>query len=276
MKFFNFLFLLLLISYGGCNELGPGFGIKSPGNTYPTNLYSEWEYNTKYTIQYYDSIGNIIDTETIELGNSVVRVTKTSDTVGTYKNLIKFESYDVSTPWNKGYNWYSNNESEFLIIAYLNAGSAQSITPKVGHKKYLTHDEFKSLINFSEHSYLALPTDESSDSILYFDPPRRVLAYPLSVNRRWIELINPWYRERYVDKNETLEFNGQPVNCFKIKIDWNEFRNIEFNDYISLELGLIKREIISDSVLFISDPNYPDSGIFGRIYQVSDLIRMEK
>jgi hypothetical protein len=33
------------------------------------------------------------------------------------------------------------------------------------------------------------------DSILYYEIPRQVLAYPLSLNKRWVELEYPWYEK---------------------------------------------------------------------------------
>ncbi len=273
-KILFYIPVLALYLFPGCNDNGMGF-IPVNNNIYPAKLNMEWEYNTVLIVEYYDSTGNISNTDTTFSENTLVRVVSTNEVLGTYRNLIKFESYDVSTPENKGYNWYSNTDSGLVSIAYTNPGSSQLVIPKINGKKHLTLEEFKSLINSPEQNYFSSPSKIISDSVQYYEIPRRVLAYPLTVNKRWVELILPWYRERYVDKMVNVNFNGQPINCYEIKIDWPTFNNIELNDYVSLNEGLVRREIISDSIMITSEVS-PDSGGFGNVYTVSNLVRINR
>jgi hypothetical protein len=99
-----------------------------------------------------------------------------------------------------------------------------------------------------------------------------VLAYPLSTGATWVELYTPFYRERYVNNYVWTNAINQQFGCYEIKVKWPGFR-IEFNDYVSLEAGLIKRDIIADS-LEITTPENPDGiGLFTKTSTISTLIR---
>lgn len=239
---------------------------------YPTELGNEWEYNTKMTIEYYDTSGNIIDQETLDLGNTIVKIIKENDTLGIYKNLVKFECYDLQTQNYKNYNWYSNSDSGLTIIAYSNAGSSQWVWPKINSQRYITIKELLSIIKSPDLDIFTFSTSNTMDSIYYYEIPRQVLAYPLTINKRWVELVYPWYRERYVARIFQEIFQGQALRCYVIKVYWSDY-DIEINDYISLEKGLIKREILADSII-ISDPISPDSGGFGRFSSYSNLVKI--
>ncbi|HSP88885.1 MAG TPA: hypothetical protein VLN45_12180 [Ignavibacteriaceae bacterium] len=267
------LSILMSVLISGCKDLGQGVDIPPNQNKYPANLNMEWEYVTTRIIEYYDTLGNISNTDTTLLGNTIIKVIGINDTLATLSNLIKFESYDISTPENKNYCWYSNSDTGFIAIAYLNPGSTQFVLPKTKEKPYLTFDELSAIINSTEQNLFPLTSKVFSDSVQYYEIPRKVLAYPLSINKRWIELILPFYRERYVDGMVNINFNGQSINCYKVKVDW-EYK-IELNDFINLNDGLVKREIVADSIMFTSEIN-PDSGGFGNIIDISNLVRFTR
>jgi len=271
MKKIIFVFVLVFFTFlVSCNE-------DEPINTttlkkYPTKANMEWEYTTATILDYYDTLGHIINTETFDYGNTIVKIIDTDVSLGIYSNLIKFECYDVQTSNSKSYNWYSNSDTAFKLIAYSNAGSSQLVYPKVRNRRYLTLEELHLMIKLTNPVIPAFLNLNPVDSILYYEIPRQVLAYPLSLNKRWVELEYPWYRERYVSKVVQVMFQGQALRCFVIKVDWPDF-DIEINDYISLDKGLIEREILADSII-ITEPISPDSGRFGRISTNSNLVRL--
>ena len=266
--FISILFVFcLLISCGDDNPTN-----NSGVEKYPTKLNMEWEYNTNTVIEYYDTLGNIIDSDNLDIGNTIAKIINTKETLNSYKNLVKFECYDVQTLNNKNYDWYANSDSGLFLVAYSNAGSTQWVIPKINSSRYLTIDELFSIIKSPAPDFLTSSTSNPMDSIIYYTIPRQALAYPLTINKSWIELVYPWYRERYVEKIVTEFFQGQPVKCYIIKVNWSGY-DIEINDYISLEKGLIKREILADSVI-ITTPANPESGGFGRISSYSNLVRI--
>jgi hypothetical protein len=261
------IFICLLIS---CSEDNPTNS--SETKKYPTRLNMEWEYSTIMIIEYYNSIGYIADKETLDLGNTIVKIVNTNDSLGVYSKLVKFESYDVLTANQKKYDWYSNSDSGLTLIAYSNAGATQPVIPKIHGKRYITFRELISIIESPEPGIFSFSISSPTDSIYFYEVPRQALAYPLKLNKRWVELVYPWYRERYVEKVVSKFFQGQATKCYVVKVDWQGF-DIEFNDYISLDKGLMKRQILADSII-ITDPSHPDSGGFGRISNYSNLVRL--
>lgn len=241
---------------------------------YPTKLNNEWEYNTVFSFEYYDSTGNIDSASIIDLGNTICKITNINDSIGNFSKLILFEEYDVATPDYVHKTWYVNADSGLYSVAYSNPGASQIIIPKQNPKSL---EFFKQLIkSIGVSPNLNFNSDYSnqlSDSIQYYTYPRKVLAYPIKIGSQWIELIKPFYRSRFISKQEIININGTDYNCFKVEADWG--RNLIFNDYIDLSAGLIKREIISDSLEIIS-PNSPDPEGYLKISSVSELVRLTK
>jgi hypothetical protein len=266
------VFLISLFLVFGCSEDNP----TNPSETgkYPTELNMQWEYSSTMIIEYYNSIGYIADKETLDLGNTIVRIININDSLDAYYELVKFESYDLLTSDQKKSDWYSNSDSGLTLIAYSNAGATQPVIPKIQGKRYITFNELISIIESPEHGIFSFSTSSPTDSIYYYEIPRRALAYPLTVNKRWVELVYLWYRERYVEKIVQGFFQGEATKCYVVKVNWPGF-DIAFNDYISLDKGLMKREILADSII-ITDPSNPDSGGFGRISNYSNLVRLVK
>ena len=270
MKYLSSFFLILLcLSVIGCKDSGTQVqGTGSP--TYPTSLNNEWEYQTVTTISYYNHSGGIDSTSSENSDNAIIKVIKTNDSLKNYKGLVKFESYEKLSPNNITYSWYQNSDTSFITIAYFNP-SDRTIEPKRNsNNHYLTIAEFKKM-NYLILPEFGKPEKTLSDSIQYYDIPRKVLAYPLSTSATWVELYTPFYRERYVNNYVQTTAISQQFGCYEIKVRWPGFR-IEFNDYVSLNSGLIKREIISDSVQYTSGDN-PDDGRFSKIHTTTTLIR---
>jgi hypothetical protein len=264
------LFILLLTILGllifkGCDVCStyPTAQLK-----YPAKTGNQWEYHTTMTIEYYDSSGNISSVETLDFGNTIVKIESANDTLNGEPHFILFTSYDLSTPENIHKSWYANPDSGFYIIAYSNAGSSQPVLPKGMN---LNHQAIASIIN-SKSMQLFIPvsfTNNLSDSVLYFNPPRKVLKYPLIIDSRWLELEYPFYRERFVNEKENIEVPAGIFNCFKVESDLD--LDLIFTDYISLTDGLIRRFVFADSA-GISTIGDPDPISFARITTLSELV----
>lgn len=272
MKNIIFLPLSILIISINCKDLGPGFDF--PDSKYPVKLNMEWEYITTMTVGYYDSLGNIINYDTVFTANVISRITGVNDTIGVYNNLIRFEAFDLSFPNIKQTFWYWNTNSNFSIIAYHNAGIAPWVLPKQSNSKTIfTLNELKSFIGKPGLIEILCTEATSLDSILFYEPPRKALEYPLFAGRKWVEINSTdFYRERYVDSMVDINFDGKQIPCYLIKVNWPNSGNASINDYINMNYGLLKREIIIDSIMVTSFTN-PDSGGFAKFSELSDLIR---
>lgn len=261
-------FLLLFIS---CEKL-VNIGDIPSNSKYPAKIGHEWEYNTAWKFEYYDSTGNIDSTSTQDLGNTIVKVTKENEVVSNYTNLIQFENYDVATPQNIHRMWYLNADSGFYAIAYYNPGVSQFVIPK---QNDLSLDQLKKiikLIGVSPNDYeIGSLYNQLSDTIQYYSPPRKVLKYPVVIGARWIELIEPFYRERFINKQQIVNANGTNYYCYKVEstLTWAKFI---MNDYIDMNYGLIMRELIGDSIS-ISNPGSPDLVGYYKSTTTSKLVR---
>ena len=235
---------------------------------YPTQTGNQWEYQTSISFEYYDTLGNIDSVETIDLGNTIVRIESENDTVNGISNLVLFSSYEVATPDSAQRSWYSNADSGLYVIAYSGAGKAQPVLPKINSLNHLVRLTLMNCMNMLPNLSPIINTI-MSDSILFYDPPRKALAYPLSTNVRWIELVYPFYRERYVDELKSVQVPAGVYNCYTIKSDWD--LDIEFTDYMNLTNGLISRILFADS-LGISTIDNPDILLYARFKSNSQLI----
>ena len=234
---------------------------------YPAKKGNHCEYHTITTIEYYDSAGNISSVDTFDLENTIVKIESDNDTLNGNPHFVLFISYDLSSPENINKLWYTNPDSGFYAIAYSNAGSSQLVLPKGMNLNYQT---IAGLTN-SKSMQLFIPVsfnNNLSDSVLYYDPPRKVLKYPIKISSRWIELENPFYRERFVNEMETIQVPAGTFNCYKVESEWNF--DLIFTDYINLKDGLIRRFVFADSA-GISTPGNPDPIGYARITTLSEL-----
>jgi len=267
-----FFILSMIILFSGCEEL---VNIDTPSQKYPSQVGQEWEYNTMWKHEYYDQSGNINIASLENLGNTVVRMTKINERLGTYNNLILFESFEVNTPQNIQRMWYSNSETGFFALAYSNPGASQPVFPK---QSIMTFEQLKYFIKtigiFPGYFDASTTLNQVTDTIQYYSPARKALMYPLAIGSRWIELTTPFFRERFIQKQETINTDSRNYYCYKIEANWN-FQNLLFNDYIDLSSGLIMREVIADSMLLVTVTN-PDSGRYVKSTTISKLVREKK
>ena len=267
MKFIVFIICLSVLF--GCKGKNTGVDPENNLNKYPAKLNNQWEYSSTMSNEYLNNAGFTDSTQTFKLPNTIVKVSSVHDSLPGYKDLIKINSYNTDSPGSIMENWYINNDSVFSVIAYRNAGSSYPIIPKSHNRRYLTVSEFKKICedltsNFMLNSVL-------DDSLSYFNPPRVVLKYPLYPGAEWNELKTPFYRNRIVKGTTSLEINNSSYNCYIIEADMT-VPNLKMIDYISFQAGLIKREVISDSIAVVSLDS-PDSAIgYARGYDVSILV----
>ena len=248
------IIILIALTFFGCKDKISGFDSGNNLNKYPANLNYQWEYSSVMSTEYLNSYGGVDSTQTLNLPNTIVKISSINDSVPGYKNLINFEYYNIDTPEEISEDWYSNSDSAFSAIAYRNPGASYPVIPKNPVKKYLTVEEFKRIAkNLTFNNFI------NDDSIQYYDFPRVVLKYPLHVGLKWNELKTPFYRDRIVKGTTTLTINGKYYDCYIIEADVQQFK-LKMVDYVSLQAGLLKREIISDSLALVSSDS-PDSAI---------------
>lgn len=268
MRKFHLLLVAIVIFLNGC-EFFITEGYDPLIQKYPAKVGHEWEYHTTWKFEYYDSTGRIDSTSILDLGRTIVRVIKENEVVGGYSNLICFESFDVLTSNNIHKMWYLNSDSGFYAIAYQNPGVSQPITPKQVLKNIEQIKLFIKSIGILPGVFN--PFSSTSDSIQYYSPERKVLQYPMMVGSKWVELVQPFYRERFINRKQIVNLNGNIYDCFKVESEMSMY-NLVMNDYINPNSGLIVREIISDSLALIN-PGSPDPIGYFKSTTTSTLVR---
>ena len=270
------LFLLsALMLFSSCEQL-VNIGDVTSSQKYPAKTGHEWEYYTEWKLEYYDTTGHINRTSNGSSGNTIVRIIKEDYTLGLYKDLVLFESFDLSTPQNINRIWYLNADSGLFAIAYSNAGSSQFVWPKQRNTSLEQLHNFVRTIgifpSFADANTALYP---QTDTIRYYSPSRKVLTYPLRIGSRWIELTIPFFRERFIEKQQSINTNGQDYYCYKVESNWTWVPNLEFTDYVDLNSGLVMREIIADSVAQVL-PDSPDIAGYLKSTTISKLVREKK
>jgi hypothetical protein len=269
-----FLSVSIIIFFLGCEQL-ENISELDTSHKYPTQVGQEWEYNTIWKSEFYDQSGNLDSSSFLDMGNTIVRITKEDEIMGNYNNLILFESFEVNTPQNIQRMWYSNSDTGFFAIAYSNPGAAQPVLPKLTNSNF---EYFKELVNRNSmlpgYLLVTYPTTMLADSIQFYSPSRKVFAYPFQTGSRWVELIEPFYRERFINKVEQINVSAGNYLCYKVESEMF-FQNLILNDYVSSSSGLIMREIIADSMLLVTVTN-PDSGSLIKSTTISKLVREKK
>ncbi|MFA6978978.1 MAG: hypothetical protein WC209_06595 [Ignavibacteriaceae bacterium] len=265
------LVFVCLLFISGCKDAKTGIVIPGTSTKYPFALNNEWEYKTVIKSEYYNKTGGFDSTIIEDLGNTIVKVISTNQSLKSYNSLFIIESFEVKTPQWKSKHYYLNADSGLYGIAYNNAGVAQVVIPKKSNSRYLTLKDFRNKFVdktglFFENYYSPL-----TDSVQFYEIPRKVLAYPFSVGDKWIELLIPFFRERIVTGLVDISANNEIIRCYEIVGEMIGYKLV-MKDYFAPNVGLVRRDIISDS-LFISGPDSPDPTGYAKSTFTSILVR---
>lgn len=266
-------FILLIVFVGlflipGCKDTKTGIVIPEQVEKYPTALNTEWEYETTTYLAKYDNSGNLgTDSLYKPISYTTLKITSINDSINEEKNLVRFD-FTSNQEYSSGSRWYRNSDSSFERIAY-SGNERDWITPKIKKSN-------------SEIFLNSLSQDIFPDGIVF---PNRdtpyiskfmTLQYPLAVGSNWQINVTPdWIVTKTIVGKKQLIFKGSNAECFDIRTLYSSVRGIDIHDYISYDLGLVKREIIFDSTAFIG-PDSPDVLFWGKMKTTSNLIRKSK
>lgn len=263
-------FSFFIISCNNSTEPEPTINGPINNNFYPVALNQEWEYSTTDTIEYYDTLGNIKNTEVFNLGNTIVRIEALKDTLGnSLKNLIRFESFDVGQSNKKTITWFKNKNDGLYVVAFKHVPTSQTTIRKINRGgKYMNMDVLKRINLFLDFN---LYNKTPSNIILIWGQPIKVLDYPLKVGNYWYDYNVPFYKNRSVETKEDININGNIYTVYKIGAIGYDI-DFELNDYISIKYGLVMREVLADSVVLLA-PNSDDILGFAKMKRISKLVR---
>lgn len=271
---FNSLFIFVFIFLISCTSNDPD----NNSSEYPLRIGNSWEYSTR-TIQniYDDSLLIFSDTS---FSNSTVEVEGIEEVIPWYNAYVVHQT-TLSDLFGsaEGYNYYHVSGDDLFLIAY--RGSSFLAMPKVSTNevysfngyKFSNFNEFRNKLEFSSN-ILAV----NSDSLIIEEQFPLVYDYPLESHKQWTyrEFGFPtWRINKVVNMITSITVPAGTFDCYEIiwlydlDNDSNWDNDIIIVDYVG-DIGLVKREIRSNNVIF-TDPENP----FGTEYTMSVTEVME-
>lgn len=218
---------------------------------YPFKINSFWYYTTRNFVTNLrpDSISNYFTTDTT-IGYGGAKFIKDTIVNGDTLKLLSNE-HSTSGHSHTTLEYYNQTDSGLMRIAFYSDGV--NFGPyRPGESKFTFNINGKSFNSVNEliRSY---DTPSTGDSLVYDDPPVRVLLYPITLNTEWdfVTFGTTRITKKYTDF-ETVTVPAGSFYCAKIRRNWYynssaaDPRFISY-DYFSKE-GMIKRDFIIKDV----------------------------
>lgn len=234
MKYLRFTLFFSLIAFfiSGCSN-NPVNPTESASNKYPLHLNNEWNYEITIVEEY--GSGDKINLTKEKTTYWTVRVVAVNQHVETFSN-VTFVEY--SNTYDLDYRdtvYYINNDEGLFSV--LDAGaiftlSKENVNTKENHNQKLVN----TMVPFLDVDYS-------------IEDSKILLQYPLKPGSSWYEYSphspedTNWLPVRTVQNKVNVETPAGSFSCFKVTRDFA----YKASDYISLEFGLIKREVITNS-----------------------------
>lgn len=219
---------------------------------YPLNVNSYWYYGTRNFLFNLrpDSINIYFSTDTLYgYGNANIN----KDTIINSDTLIQIQNvHSLSGHANSSVELFKQTDSGLVRVAYYsnspNFGPFRQVFDlnfSLNGNNFSTLNE---LLEFFKNENYQIDT-----SLIFDDPPVKVLKYPLTENSEW-NMINSGTADIY---KKYLNFENVTVNagtffCLKIKKEFHynstsPDTGIVYHDYFS-ESGMIKRDLLIKDV----------------------------
>jgi len=239
----NFLPLMIVIIWGFIS-LGQNNFAFSAENTltierFPAQVGNSWEYRRTFYTVVYDTVHN--DTTEILLLDSLHCEFQAIDTIrdwGCYRYFSQL--FELGKTYSDTV-WYAHPDTAFLEIAY---GPPRSAGPpwkvngkyklKLGERYFNSTEELnRYLFQIRNFSYKGFEAETT-----FWEPPKKLFVFPLSVGRSWISMTDPWLDERIVTEESFTVVPGGSFLTLKIEIRYN-ILNLVLFEWIA-DNGIVK------------------------------------
>jgi len=250
---------IILVSLIVCSVIIISCDDDNPTNTsslkkYPTNNNFEWEYNTQMVINHYDDFGNIENTETMDFGNTVVKIVKVNDSLAAINNLVK--SYETNSDRKTLYvGGTGENNHTTIQDAIYNASSGDTIFVYDDSSPYIENIRiFKSINLVGEDRYTTIIDGGGWGNVLFILTDEiNIKNFTISNGRCGI-LVNSHHNkfEEIIIKNNIDGINlGKTNNIIEKNFI---FDNVYGINLVDSHNNTIKNNIISENIgaIFIS------------------------
>jgi len=224
---------------------------------FPLAIGNTWSYTRKY-YSHNCELDSLPDPYNDTVLGSATTLVQSFDTL-----LDSIEAYHLQTVWSDNfggseYSSYRNNTQDGLCeYAYGRGGGIwpPRVMPSNGISLEFMGMRFRDFRELRDvlFSNMNVAMAGRLDTIVYEDPPIKLLSYPLQIGQRWIyrdmDAGAAWDMEREVLSLENIQSPAGEFECFKIRWFWdinNDGQwdsNIDGYDYLS-PVGVIRRKFL--------------------------------
>ncbi|MEA3500994.1 MAG: hypothetical protein U9R41_08280 [Candidatus Marinimicrobia bacterium] len=248
---------------------------------YPLSIGNTWEYTHSWNMYSYSDTAIIQhqyeDTSTFSSGVSV-KVTK-KVTLENLVEAIEVVGVDSSitgiNSMSTAINYYKNNNDGLFEYAYKSGGSIILLKKQSEGSIVFKGLKFKNYKQLSDFIQQAIPNQRVfSDSIIYEDPPLKILQYPIEIGDQWIfrQDNDPWRLDKKVIDKKDVELNVGTFECYEIKWLYDMDHDGEWDDDICVSDLISKQGLIQRIITINGIENTTVSGESGGYFDSVDSL----
>ena len=277
--------LSLLISLISCSDDDNPIVRDEDQFIYPLEIGNTWEYDSHFATFNYRTIDSLdyprYDDSVhyySKIKVEIVKAEKVYDDIETFVIRSVESGSTMQNLWSEHY--YRNNADGLYLYGYKLYGTGGNGLPKRSNSEKIIFNGkvFDSVTEIVRSLDMILPKTYSvtSDSIQYENPPLKIINYPLETSNVWIfrPPNKPFAISKKLIGNESIDYNSQKIQCYKIEWlydingdnEWDE--NISVVDFVS-DKGLMKRTILMKDLAIMTSESPDVNGYFDSAEEIT-------
>lgn len=206
---------------------------------YPLKDGNTWNYHRTVIFEYFNASDSTIITDRDTFESDYLIQNENIENLN--DSIVAFKL--ISTNLTSGVmsiEYCKNNSQGLFCYAYKLNDGAEPFAKKVNNLYFIHNISIPIMAN------LLIVNEIKTDSLIYENPPAKIISYPITYNTKWTLRTNGQmtvYKE--IIGNENITLNQVDHNCYRIRYSYsnNIIENIDFVDYISV-VGLVKRSVL--------------------------------
>jgi len=231
MKHLKHFYLLLILTLGillGATVNSCRKHVHNPLviEQFPVQVGNSWEYRRIFSVIISDTVNH--DTSEYILIDSLHEEFEELDTLAGWECYkLHRVLFELGSTFSKTW-WLAHPDTALLLIA----SSLGDISRIVEGEKFNNKILCKGTSSFdSPHAlarylhcvrhtkFLSLDYDTN-----YFSPPKKLFIFPLTINKYWVAMTDPWLEQREIIEEDSVTVPAGTFNSLRLKItsDWME------------------------------------------------------
>jgi len=209
---------------------------------FPAQVGNSWEYRRTFHTVIYDTLYN--DTTEYLILDSLHCEFQAIDTLRDWECYRYFSQLFEEGDTFSDIAWYAHPDTAFLAIAYgppTHAGPPWKIDGK--YKLKLGQVYFNNIKELSRYLYQirTFSYNGFKPDTTFWEPPKKLFVFPLSVGRSWISMTDPWLDERIVTEEGFTVVPGGSFPTLKIEIRYADL-DLVLYEWIA-DNGIVKDSV---------------------------------